>query len=299
MGREWAEACGAARDTFAEADEALGFSLSKLCWNGPEEELQLTANAQPAILATSIAALRGAAELGADLTAGVVAGHSLGEYTALVAADALDLASALRLVRTRGQLMQEAVPAGEGAMAAILGLAPEEVATVAAEASEGEICSVANYNAPEQTVLAGSQAAVERAIELAKARGARRAVMLAVSAPFHCALMAPARERLVPHLEAATFSDPRLPVVTNVDAQPVTTGAAAREALERQVDGAVRWVDSVRWMVDSGGVARFLEIGPGKVLSGLIRRIAPQVRAEVLPGPREIEGWMTRAEEKA
>jgi [acyl-carrier-protein] S-malonyltransferase len=297
MGREWCEVSGAARDAFAEADEALGLALSELCWNGPEEELQLTANAQPAILATSIAALRGAAELGVDLVAGLVAGHSLGEYTALVAAGSLDLPAALRLVRTRGELMQEAVPAGEGAMAAILGLAPEEVVSVAAEASEGEICSVANYNAPEQTVLAGTRPAIDRAIELAKARGARRAILLAVSAPFHCALMAPARERLVPHLETITFSDPHLPVVTNVDARPVTTGLAAREALERQVDGSVRWVESVRWMAEAGGIGRFLEIGPGKVLTGLIRRIAPQAGAEALPGPREIERWMTQSEE--
>jgi [acyl-carrier-protein] S-malonyltransferase len=299
MGRDWAESSTGAREVFAEADEALGAALSDLCWKGPEQELQLTVNAQPAILTASVAAWRGAADLGAGLSPSLVAGHSLGEYTALVAAGALEFADAVRLVRLRGRLMQEAVPAGEGAMAAILGLPPEQVAEVAAEAAESEVCTIANFNAPQQTVLAGSRSAVERALELAKARGARRAVMLAVSAPFHCSLMAPARERLAPRLDETHFSDPSVPVVTNVDAEPVTTGAAAREALVRQVDGAVRWVDSVRWMAGAGGIGRFIELGPGKVLTGLIRRIAPEAYALAIAGPARLAEWISSGEEKA
>ena len=283
MGRAWAEEFEASRRTFTEADEVLGLPLSELCWQGPEEELQLTANTQPAILATSVAIQRVVASRA--LTPVVMAGHSLGEYSALVAAGTLSFGDALALVRKRGELMQRAVPVGEGAMAAILGLDAEAVGEIAAEAADHQECAVANYNAPIQTVIAGHAAAVERAVALAKERGARRALMLPVSAPFHSALMWPAREALTPLLEAADFDDPEVPVVSNVDARPMTSGAAARDALIRQVDGPVRWVESVRWMVEEKGVERFVEIGPGNVLTGLIRRIAPGVQATSLSEP--------------
>ncbi len=287
MGKDWAERHEIAQRTFEEADEALGFALSTLCWEGPEEELQLTANTQPALVATSIAIWRAVAAEG-SLHPAVMAGHSLGEYTALVAAGSLDLAAALRLVRRRGQLMQEAVPVGEGAMAALMGLSDEEVEAVTAEAAGGEVCSAANYNSPGQTVIAGSGAAVERAVELARARGAKKATLLKVSAPFHCALMRPAREGLAPLLAAATFRDPNLPVVTNVDATPVTTGEAARDALVRQVDSPVRWVESVRHMAGPMGVGRFVELGPAKVLSGLIRRTVDGIESETIEKPEQL-----------
>ena len=247
MGKAWADAFPMAKAVFTEADDVLGMPLSRLCWEGPAEELQLTANLQPAILTVSVAVLRVLELQGARPS--LVAGHSLGEYSALVAAHVLDLPDALRLVRRRGELMQDAVPVGTGAMAAVLGLAPAEVAAAAAEASTAtEICAVANYNSPEQTVIAGHKAAVERAIPLLQARGAKRALMLPVSAPFHSPLMAPARAGLEPLLRATPFRDPVVPVVTNVDARPVTTGDAAREAVIRQVDSPVRWVESVTWM---------------------------------------------------
>lgn len=291
MGAGWAAAYPAARETFAEADDVLGFALSRLCWEGPAEDLQLTANTQPALVATAVAIYRvvsgagGAGGAGADGVAGigpsVMAGHSLGEYAALVAAGALTFADALRLVRRRGEAMQEAVPAGEGAMAAILGLDAAAVEAIAADAAAGEVCAVANYNAPEQTVVAGHAAAVDRAVALAVERGAKRAIRLPVSAPFHCALMAPAQEVMAELLAATAFGDPAVPVVVNVDARPVTTGAAAREALVRQVTSPVRWVESVAWMAAAqgaggGGAGTFVEVGPGKVLTGLVRRIAPE-----------------------
>jgi [acyl-carrier-protein] S-malonyltransferase len=283
MGRAWAAAHPESAAVFAEADAALGFSLSELCWQGPEEELQLTANTQPALLATSMAIHRTVARAG--VVPSLVAGHSLGEWTALVAAGSLALGEALRLVRTRGELMQRAVPVGEGAMAAILGLDVEAVRAVAAAAAGDEVCVVANHNAPEQVVVAGHLAAVERAMALAKQRGAKRAIPLPVSAPFHSPLMRPAAEGLRPLLEATGFADPRPPVVTNIDARPATTGAAAREALARQVEGPVRWVESVRWMVEEGGIGTFVEVGPGAVLGGLVRRIAPGARTVSLDGP--------------
>jgi [acyl-carrier-protein] S-malonyltransferase len=273
MGKSWADAFPAAQAVFAEADDVLRLPLARLCWEGPAEELQLTANQQPAILAVSVAMLRVLEMHGVEPA--VVAGHSLGEYSALVAARVLDLADALRLVRRRGELMQEAVPVGEGAMAAVLGLPAAEVAAAAAEASTPtEVAAVANYNSPEQTVIAGHRTAVERAVPLLQARGAKRALMLPVSAPFHSPLMRPAREGLEPMLAATEFRDPRVPVVTNVDARPVTTGAAAREALVRQIDSPVRWVESIDWMTGEGGVTRFVEVGPGNVLCGLVKRIS-------------------------
>lgn len=273
MGRDWAERFGGAREVFERADAALGEPLSKVCWEGPEEELRLTANTQPAILTVSVAIFAAVRPLGLQPVA--LAGHSLGEYSAQVAAGALAFEDAVRLVRRRGELMQEAVPVGRGAMAAVLGLEASQVEEIAAAAADGQICSVANLNAPEQTVLAGHREAIERAVELARQRGAKRALLLPVSAPFHCPLMAPAREGLAPLLEATEVVDPGVPVVTNVDARPVTTGAAAREALVRQVDSPVRWVESVRWMAESAGVELFVELGPGAVLSGLVRRIVP------------------------
>lgn len=288
MGRSWAEAHAAARRSFEEADEALGWPLSRLCWEGPADELQLTPNTQPAILATSVAIYRVVAERGRG--AAVMAGHSLGEYTAHVAAGTLSFADALRLVRRRGELMQEAVPVGEGAMAAVLGLDPQQVAEAAAEAAEGQVCAVANFNSPEQTVIAGHREAVARAVGIAERRGARRALLLPVSAPFHCPLMAPAREALTPMLEQVPFNDPRVPVVSNVDAAPVRSGSAARRALIRQVDSPVRWSESVRWMAHETGVSRFVEIGPGTVLSGLIRRTEPGCSCTSLNEPEALAG---------
>ncbi len=292
MGNDWAEASDAARAVFEEADDVLGFSLSRLCWQGPDEDLRLTANTQPAILTCSVAMHRAIA--GHGLKPVAMAGHSLGEYSALVAAGALDFATALALVRRRGELMQDAVPVGTGAMAALMGLGAEAVEEVArevsaGEGSTGEVCAVANLNSPRQTVIAGHQAAVERAIAVAKERGARIAKMLPVSAPFHSPLMRPAREALEPLLAAAELSDPGVPVVVNVAAAAVTSGDEARDALGRQVDRPVRWVESIRRMIDEYGVDTFLEIGFGKVLSGLGRRIDKAVAWKALPGPRGIE----------
>ena len=297
MGRAWADESAAARSAFAEADEVLGFALSRLCWEGPEDELQLTANTQPAILTVSVAAWRAAADTG--LAPEVVAGHSLGEYSALVAAGTLAFADALRLVRRRGELMQQAVPVGVGAMAAMIGLPASQVELIAQQAAGDEVCAVANYNAPIQTVVAGHRPAVERAVALAKENGAKRALLLPVSAPFHCELMRPAREALTPLLEATEFHDPRVPVMTNVDAAPVITGAAARQALARQVDSPVRWVESIERMIADHGVERFVEIGPGSVLSGLMRRIARGTQANSLAEPAALMGMLAAAKEES
>jgi len=298
MVKAWADASPQARATFEEADEALGFPLSRLCWEGPEEELNLTANTQPALVAAAIAVLRALAALAPELRPVAVAGHSLGEYSALVAAGALDFADALRLVRRRGELMQEAVPVGQGAMAAIIGLDPETIAGIASEAAiPGEVCAVANYNGPAQTVIAGDKVAVDRAVALAKERGARKATLLAVSAPFHSPLMRPAREGMTPLLAATTFKDPRVPVVTNVDAAPVTTGEAARDALVRQIDSPVRWVESVLRMETGFGVQTFVEVGPGNVLSGLTRRIVQSARATAISDPDHLRQLLAEEEE--
>lgn len=273
MGKELAAAEDIAGRTFAEADEALGFSISDLCWQGPEDQLVLTQYTQPAILTDSIASWRVLSSRTETVPA-VVAGHSLGEYSALVAAGVLRFEDAVRLVHERGRLMQEAVPVGEGAMAAVLGPDAADVEAVATKAADdtGEVCAVANYNAPGQTVIAGSKRAVEMAVELAKEAGAKRSILLPVSAPFHCALMVKARQGMQPLLEDTEFADPRFPVVCNVDAKVVRTGDEARDALVRQIDGAVRWVDSVQTMIGEG-VEAFFEVGPGAVLSGLGRRI--------------------------
>ncbi len=294
MGRDWAEADAAARAAFEEADDALGFSLSRLCWEGPEEDLQLTANTQPAILTCSVAMHRVVA--GRGLEAVAMAGHSLGEYSALVAAGALDFATALTLVRRRGELMQEAVPVGAGAMAALMGLDADAVEAVARDAAGDEVCAVANLNSPQQTVIAGDRLAVERAVALAKERGARIAKMLPVSAPFHSPLMRPAREALEPLLADAEIRDPRVPVVANVNAAPVRHGDVARDALGRQVDGPVRWVGSIRWMIDEAGVDTFLEVGHGKVLTGLGRRIDKTVAWKALPAPSKLEDLLAELE---
>jgi [acyl-carrier-protein] S-malonyltransferase len=281
MGKALFEASEPARTVFEEADRVLGFPLSKLCFEGPEEELRLTANTQPAILTHSIAAL---ADLRARFPeklegAAFAAGHSLGEYSAGVAAGAFSFADAVALVRARGAYMQEAVPAGVGAMAAIVGLAPQAVEAACREAAQGETVAPANFNSPEQTVIAGHAGAVARASEGCLARGAKRAIALPVSAPFHCGLMSPAREKMRPLLEATVFTDAALPVITNVDAAPETSGGRLRDALVRQIDSPVRWVESVQRLAREG-VDRALEIGPGSVLAGLVRRIDRSIKVE-------------------
>ncbi len=275
MGRDLAEHFPESRAVFEEADAALGFSISKLCFEGAEEDLRLTENTQPAILTVSVAAYRAIASRG--IVPDIAAGHSLGEYSALVAAGTLELSAAVKLVRARGRYMQEAVPPGEGAMAAIMGLSPSDVAEVCRKAAEKEVVSPANLNSPEQIVISGHSAAVKRAVEIASQSGAKRAMMLPVSAPFHCALMAPARERLEPDLRAAKFSAPQFPVITNADAEAVLSAEEAREALIRQVISPVRWLDSMREMIERGATI-FTEVGPGKVLSGLLRQIDRSVR---------------------
>ena len=272
MGRDLANAFPLARQTFEEANDALGFDLADLCFNGPEEQLRLTEFTQPAIFTVSVAALRVLAAAGT--TADYLAGHSLGEYSANTAAGAIEFSAAVRTVRRRGQLMQQAVPAGEGAMAAVLGMQAEAVATLCQEASRevGAPVEPANLNAPEQTVISGATAAVERAVALARERGAKRAVMLHVSAPFHCSLMQPAQDALAPVLQDIAFSPAKIPVVVNVDARLVTEAAELRDALVRQVTGAVHWTESMQLLI-AQGVTTFVEVGPGKVLSGLLRQI--------------------------
>jgi [acyl-carrier-protein] S-malonyltransferase len=276
MGKDLADKFPAARQVFEEADEALGFALSDLCFNGPADQLQLTENNQPAILTTSVAALR-AMESEDFPKPDFVAGHSFGEYSALVAAGSLSLTDAVRTVRKRGQYMQEAVPVGTGAIAAILGSDVETVTAACAEAAQGEVCSAANINSPNQIVIAGAAAAIDRAIEIVKARGAKRAVKLNVSAPFHCAMMMPAQDRLALDLNELEFKDLAPPVVTNVDARPINKGAEARDALVRQVSQPVRWLQSVEFLA-THGVQTFIEVGPGKVLSGLVRQINRELR---------------------
>lgn len=285
MGKALCEQSAAARAVFEEADAVLGFPLSRLCFEGPEEELRLTTNTQPAILTHSVAALRDLQQRFPERLDGAsfAAGHSLGEYSANVAAGALSFADALRLVRERGRFMQEAVPAGVGAMAAIVGLPPEEVEAACREAAEGEVVAPANYNSPEQTVIAGHAGGVARACERAAARGAKKAIPLPVSAPFHCSLMEPARERMRPLLDAVAFTDPVFPIVTNVDAAAATRPDQIRDALLRQISSPVRWVESVRLLAREG-IVRGLEIGPGKVLAGLTRRIEKGITVDTFSG---------------
>jgi [acyl-carrier-protein] S-malonyltransferase len=274
MGKELADRYPVARATFEEADKALGFSILNMCCEGTEDELKLTANTQPAILAVSVAAARVLAEQG--ITPDFVAGHSLGEYSALVAAGALSFSDAVKLVRKRGTYMQEAVPAGEGAMAAIMGLSPAVVQDACKRAAEDGVCTPANINSPDQTVISGHASAVKRAVEIASQQGAKRAVILPVSAPFHSALMMPAQVKLEKDLRATKFSDLKVPLVTNVDADTIETGDQARDALIRQVTMPVRWEESMRMLLDEG-VTTFIEVGPGRVLTGLMRQIERSV----------------------
>jgi [acyl-carrier-protein] S-malonyltransferase len=295
MGRELASAFPLARQTFEEANDALGFDLASLCFNGPEEQLRLTEFTQPAIFTVSVAALRVLSEAGVN--ANYVAGHSLGEYSAEVAAGVIDFAAAARTVRRRGWLMQQAVPAGEGAMAAILGMPADAVAAVCQDAAAemGSVVEPANLNSPEQIVISGAAAAVERAAALAKERGAKRAVLLPVSAPFHCSLMQPARDGLAPILQEMPFAAAKVPVVTNVDASLITHGAALRDALIRQVTGAVRWTESMQLLV-AEGVTAFIEVGPGKVLSGLMRQIDRSQKCFQVEDPGGLEKLLPAVE---
>jgi [acyl-carrier-protein] S-malonyltransferase len=278
MGRDLAERFPVAAQTFAEADQALGFPLSRLCFEGPEEDLRLTENTQPAILTVSVAAWRVLAEAGVEPA--LAAGHSLGEWSAHVAAGTFSFANAVRAVKARGRSMQLAVPAGQGAMAAVLSLAPDLVAEACreAEAETGLVVAAANLNSAGQTVISGAAAAVEKAAALCKAKGARRTVMLPVSAPFHCALMQPAQEEVARVLSAIMLTDPRMPVAANVTGGLVTTAAATEDALTRQVTGAVRWVDCMQSLIAAGAEV-FIEVGPGKVLGGLLRQIDPAQKA--------------------
>jgi [acyl-carrier-protein] S-malonyltransferase len=291
MGKELAEKYPAARAVFEEAEKALGISVSKMCFEGTEDELKLTANTQPAILTVSVAAFRVLAEKG--ITADFVAGHSLGEYSALVAAGALKFADAVKLVRKRGTYMQEAVPAGQGSMAAIMGLSPTVVLDVCKRAAEGEICSPANLNSPEQTVIAGNTGAVKRAVEIASQSGAKRAVVLAVSAPFHSALMMPAQQKLEKDLNAIKFDDLQMPLVTNVDADTIRKGKEACSALVRQVTMPVRWEESMRMLLDEG-VNTFVEVGPGRVLTGLMRQIERSVTTLNVEDEKSLAGTLEK-----
>lgn len=276
MARDFYDRYPRARGVFEEADRTLNQSLSGLCFGGPAEELQLTSNTQPALLTVSIAMW---SLLQEAVQPAYLAGHSLGEYTALVAAGALRFPDALRLVRNRGRFMQEAVPVGQGAMLAVLGADREKVEALCAEAAQGQVLSPANYNAPGQIVIAGHAEAVTRAAEIAPKKGIKRTVPLAVSAPFHCALMRPAQEHMMPLLNEQSFAPLfKVPVVTNVDAKPVTTGDQARDALIRQIPNPVLWEQSVEWLIREGGVTNFIEVGPGKVLTGLIKKVSREVQ---------------------
>ncbi len=272
MGKDLADNFAVARHVFEEANDALGFDLASLCYNGPEEDLKLTANTQPAILTTSVAALR-VLSTESGLVPGFAAGHSLGEYSALVCAGGLAFADAVRIVRQRGTFMQEAVPVGTGSMAAILGLGLDDLNAVCRDAAQGQIVSPANYNSDGQVVIAGHTEAVDRAIELAKQKGAKRAMLLPVSAPFHCSLMVPAGDRLARVLDAVQVGEMSLPVVSNVEAKPNQDATRVRELLVKQVSAPVRWQETIAEMVRLG-VDRYIEIGPGKVLSGLVKRMA-------------------------
>jgi [acyl-carrier-protein] S-malonyltransferase len=289
MGRDVADRFPVAREVFQRIDDTLGFSISKICFEGSEDDLKLTANTQPAILAVSSAIDAVLASNGRRPE--VVAGHSLGEYSAIVAAGGLDAAEAASIVRRRGEFMQAAVPVGEGAMAAIIGPSLEEVQSICDEAAQGDVVSPANINAPGQIVIAGSKAAVDRAIAIAKGRGIRRALPLPVSAPFHCALMMPAEQNLAPILGVATFHELVVPLVTNVEARPVTSAGEVRDGLVRQVVSSVRWVESVERMI-ADGVTQFVEVGPGAVLAGLIKRINADVPTTNINNVETLEAYL-------
>jgi [acyl-carrier-protein] S-malonyltransferase len=286
MGKALADAHPSARAAFEQADQALDFAPSKLCFEGPDEDLKLTHNTQPAMLTVSIAALAVLRESG--FTPDYVAGHSLGEYSAIVAAGGLQFADAVRLVRKRGQYMQEAVPPGVGAMAALLKLPDGNLDGILQEAAQGEVVTSANLNSPDQIVIAGHTAAVNRAVELAKAAGAKRAMLLPVSAPFHCPLMKPAQQRLAADLNAAAFSDLSVPLVNNWQAREVRAAADVRQGLYEQVPNPVRWMDSIRYLA-AQGVTRFIEVGPGSVLTGLLRNIDPALKGLKFGEPADLE----------
>jgi [acyl-carrier-protein] S-malonyltransferase len=291
MGKDLADNFAAARAVFDEVDAALGQKLSTLMWDGPIEDLTLTSNAQPALMAVSMATVRVLeADFGVTVKdhAGFVAGHSLGEYSALAAAGTFSIADAARLLRTRGDAMQKATPVGTGAMAALLGLDYEAAAKVAAEAAQGDVCQAANDNAPGQVVVSGSKAAVERAVEIAKAHGAKRAMLLPVSAPFHCALMQPAAEVMAEALAGVTMNDPAVPLVANVTAAPVSDAATIRANLVKQVTGTVRWRESVEWMAGNG-VTVMVELGAGKVLTGMAKRMAPDANCMATASVADLE----------
>jgi [acyl-carrier-protein] S-malonyltransferase len=287
MGKPLAEQFEVARLAFEEADEALGFPLSTLCFESPEADLKKTENTQPALVAMSVASIR-VLQQEAGYRPDLVAGHSLGEYSALVAAGSLSFTDALRLVQKRGRYMQEAVPPGEGAMAALLKLPEGKLDSILAEAAAGEVVSAANYNSPDQIVIAGHTKAVERAMELAKAAGARRAVLLAVSAPFHCPLMKPAQDRLKADLDETHFADLTVPLINNWMAAEITSGAKAREGLYHQVPNPVRWTESIR-AIAALGADRFIEAGAGAVLTGLCRQIVPSLKGAKFNEPADLE----------
>jgi [acyl-carrier-protein] S-malonyltransferase len=290
MGRDVAEKYPVARRVFDEIDEALGDSISRLCFDGPEEQLKLTENTQPAILAVS-SALHAVLEEAGAARRDLVAGHSLGEYSAIVSVGGLTAPQAARIVRARGRFMQEAVPVGSGGMAALIGPGVDEARAICEEAAEEEVLSVANINAPGQIAIAGTKGGIARAIEVARKRGVKRALPLPVSAPFHCELMKPAQERLRPILEEAPFKDLWVSLISNVDASPIGTATAVRNALLRQVAAPVRWVESVQRMV-AMGVRRFVEVGPGTVLAGLIRRIDPSVEVVNVSDVPSLEAYV-------
>ena len=294
MGKELADTYQEARNVFAEVDEALGQKLSAIMFEGPDETLRLTENAQPALMAVSVAVVRVLESRGVRLAdhAAFVAGHSLGEYSALCAAGTFSLADAARLLKTRGLAMQKAVPVGEGAMAAILGVDFEALTDIAAAAALDQVCDIANDNAPGQIVISGNKAAVERAMELAKARGAKRALPLPVSAPFHSRLMAPAAEAMHEALAAVAMHAPVVPLVANVLARPISDPAEIRKRLVEQVTGMVRWTECVGWLTGEGGVTELVELGAGKVLSGLARRINPEATAVSIGTPADIDAYV-------
>ena len=286
MGKSLAEKFPAAQAVFAEADDVLGFALSKLCFEGPEEELRLTENTQPALVATSIAAFAVLQQHG--YSADAVAGHSLGEYSALVAAGSLTLANALRLVRKRGRYMRDAVPPGVGAMAALLKLPEGELDDILAEAAQGEVVTAANFNSPDQIVIAGNTAAVARAMDLAKAAGAKRAILLPVSAPFHCPLMIPAQLQLKADLDATEFRDLCIPLVNNWQAELITSGQEARQGLYEQVPNSVRWTDSMRLLIEQEAT-EWIEVGAGAVLGGLLKSIDANHKAKKFGEAADLE----------
>ena len=294
MGKDLAAAYPEARAVFQEVDEALGQRLSAIMFEGPDDILRLTENAQPALMAVSLAVVRVLESKGVRLAdhAAYVAGHSLGEYSALCAAGTFSLSDTARLLKTRGQAMQKAVPVGHGAMAALLGLDLETAQEVAAEAAQGEVCDVANDNAPGQVVVSGATAAIERAVEIAKAKGAKRALLLPVSAPFHCSLMQPAADAMAQALAEVSMQAPAVPLVANVLAQPISDPADIRQRLVEQVTGVVRWTESVTWLTGQGGVSHLAELGTGKVLTGLAKRINSEASATAVGTPADIDAFV-------